>query len=301
MNDRHVILFRAASSAEAHVVRGRLEAEGIDVFVSDDVAVGTLSYIGSALGGVKVNVRERDFERARDVLVSIQAETGSDTANEAPHAAPKSSWICASCGERVPWEFDVCWSCGTPAPAEKVPVADEEGDEPVLGPPPLEGNEGNVSSGQPASDFRDDASAMQSGLHGRRAATNCSACGVERPEKADCCPTCGAAPDGPVNPYRYTGVGEEDVVAEPSLPAATKDIEQVVARAFRASVIGVMLCPPIICTYAMCLLLFVALQNVQLTKSGNRKFYAALLINVLIGCPLSLVFLLFVFGPMLLP
>jgi hypothetical protein len=51
---------------------------------------------------------------------------------EIPHAAPPAGeWLCTSCGERVPANFDVCWNCNTaasalppstPAPAPAVPA-----------------------------------------------------------------------------------------------------------------------------------------------------------------------------------
>jgi tetratricopeptide (TPR) repeat protein len=54
--------------AQAHVARGRLEAEGIPAFVMDEGVVTAQWLYSNAVGGVKVRVREGDVERARRVL-----------------------------------------------------------------------------------------------------------------------------------------------------------------------------------------------------------------------------------------
>jgi tetratricopeptide (TPR) repeat protein len=54
--------------AQAHVVKGRLEAEGIRAFVVDEELVTANWLYSGAVGGVKVKVREGDVERALDIL-----------------------------------------------------------------------------------------------------------------------------------------------------------------------------------------------------------------------------------------
>jgi hypothetical protein len=56
------------SPPEAELARNRLEEEGISALLVDAETVGTLWYVGTALGGVKVQVEEADAPRARAIL-----------------------------------------------------------------------------------------------------------------------------------------------------------------------------------------------------------------------------------------
>jgi len=53
---------------EAHLIRCRLEAEGVDAFVVDEHIVSMQWLYSAAVGGVKVQVHARDADRARAVL-----------------------------------------------------------------------------------------------------------------------------------------------------------------------------------------------------------------------------------------
>lgn len=53
---------------EAHAARAFLEAEGIQAFISDSEMVGAASYLGNALGYVKVEVPRDDAEKAAERL-----------------------------------------------------------------------------------------------------------------------------------------------------------------------------------------------------------------------------------------
>lgn len=52
---------------EAHLLRGRLQAEGILAFVSFDQHVGNKWFLSDALGGTKVQVSSDEIELAREV------------------------------------------------------------------------------------------------------------------------------------------------------------------------------------------------------------------------------------------
>jgi DNA-directed RNA polymerase subunit M/transcription elongation factor TFIIS len=53
---------------EADALRLRLEAEGIPAFVPDQQTVTTNALYGQAIGGIRVQVDERDYDRAQEVL-----------------------------------------------------------------------------------------------------------------------------------------------------------------------------------------------------------------------------------------
>lgn len=53
----------------AHIVKGRLETEGVLAVVIDEHIVGMNWLYSVAVGGVKVQVEEGDFERSRSLLM----------------------------------------------------------------------------------------------------------------------------------------------------------------------------------------------------------------------------------------
>jgi hypothetical protein len=57
-----------ADVPEAELARERLELEGIAAFVIDAQTAGVMPYLTSATGGVRVQVRPTDIERAREIL-----------------------------------------------------------------------------------------------------------------------------------------------------------------------------------------------------------------------------------------
>jgi hypothetical protein len=58
---------------EAHIVRGRLEAEHIETYVAHEHHIWADWFLSTALGGVKLQVRPEDAQRAREILRHEQA------------------------------------------------------------------------------------------------------------------------------------------------------------------------------------------------------------------------------------
>ncbi len=54
----------------AHIVRTRLEANGIPCFITDENALGSNAIFNPATGGVKLKIFERDLERCREILAT---------------------------------------------------------------------------------------------------------------------------------------------------------------------------------------------------------------------------------------
>lgn len=59
-------------SSEAEIVRGRLQADGIEVFLQDAVTIDTDPLVSNAIGGVKIRVRSVDALKAKHILNSIK-------------------------------------------------------------------------------------------------------------------------------------------------------------------------------------------------------------------------------------
>lgn len=59
-------------SSEAQITKGRLEADGIEVFLRDNITIDTDPLVSNAIGGVKLKVRTEDEKTAREILKSIK-------------------------------------------------------------------------------------------------------------------------------------------------------------------------------------------------------------------------------------
>ena len=55
-------------STEAQIAKGRLEADGIQVFLSDNYTIDTDPLVSNAIGGVKLKVLSKDAVEARAIL-----------------------------------------------------------------------------------------------------------------------------------------------------------------------------------------------------------------------------------------
>lgn len=104
---------------EAEMIRDRLDAAGIQAFVQGSETGRSLSYVGVALGGVRVQVASQDLEAARQIL-----------REDAHQRLTAGDWRCARCEEPNDASFDLCWSCSLPRDAASAeaeePAAQEE-------------------------------------------------------------------------------------------------------------------------------------------------------------------------------
>jgi len=75
MGDRDSPLVEIATVAtplEAHLLKGRLEAEGLRVTVADEHMIAANIALAYAIGGVRLLVRAPHAARARAVLAAIE-------------------------------------------------------------------------------------------------------------------------------------------------------------------------------------------------------------------------------------
>lgn len=80
-----VMIAREATELEAEIVRGRLEADGIETFVNGAVVASTIGPVNefnsswsNPLGGIEIRVRAEDEAEARAILSEI-ASRGRET------------------------------------------------------------------------------------------------------------------------------------------------------------------------------------------------------------------------------
>jgi len=72
-------------SSEAQIIKGRLEAENIKVFLADEYTVDTDPMVSSAIGGVKLQVYTKQVEIAKNIVRTIDA------------SLLKESVLCSNC------------------------------------------------------------------------------------------------------------------------------------------------------------------------------------------------------------
>lgn len=77
-------------SSEAIIIKGKLEAEGIETFMGDNFTIDTDPLVSNAIGGVKLFVKTEQLEQAKQVLESISRYSVDDKGT--PIKCPK-------CGE----------------------------------------------------------------------------------------------------------------------------------------------------------------------------------------------------------
>lgn len=71
MEEEFVLIGRFQYSSEAQIIKGKLEFEGIKVFVRDNVTIDANPLYSNAIGGVKLYVNREDEVRAQSILTSI--------------------------------------------------------------------------------------------------------------------------------------------------------------------------------------------------------------------------------------
>ncbi len=53
---------------ELALIRGYLEAEGVECFVQDEMMAQVYNFYSNAIGGIKLQVREEDLDRAMRIM-----------------------------------------------------------------------------------------------------------------------------------------------------------------------------------------------------------------------------------------
>lgn len=58
---------------DAYVIKGKLESEGVRVFLKDELTIQTYNFISNAVGGIKMQVEASEYERAASILKTIDS------------------------------------------------------------------------------------------------------------------------------------------------------------------------------------------------------------------------------------
>jgi hypothetical protein len=71
MSENFKTVAQFGMAAEAHMLKGRLEAEGLSVFIADEETVSVAWHFGQAVGGIKVQVSLEDLPKAKEIYDSL--------------------------------------------------------------------------------------------------------------------------------------------------------------------------------------------------------------------------------------
>jgi len=71
MQEQFQIVGRYQYSSEALIFKGKLESEGIEVYIRDNNIVDSNPLYSNAVGGIKLFVKSEDFDKAQLVLSDV--------------------------------------------------------------------------------------------------------------------------------------------------------------------------------------------------------------------------------------
>lgn len=78
-------------TSEAYLIKGKLESEGVEVFLQNENTINTDPLLSNALGGVKLFVHSEDEQKSKHILDSIPKYSVNDKGE---------SLSCPNCGSQ---------------------------------------------------------------------------------------------------------------------------------------------------------------------------------------------------------
>ncbi|WP_242916554.1 putative signal transducing protein [Pontibacter liquoris] len=111
MAERLITIATCNDPTQAHILKGRLAAEGILCFLGDEHIVAAQPFYAVAVGGIKLRVPENDEEEARAIMAGILGGSASFLLNDELELAPPMQ-------EHAP-EAHTCPTCGSDNIAEE--------------------------------------------------------------------------------------------------------------------------------------------------------------------------------------
>jgi hypothetical protein len=85
------LIGRYQYSSEAFIYKGKLESNGVEVFIRDNNTIDSNPLYSNAIGGIKLFVKNEDVDKAKEVLSEISAFSLDDN---------NQLIQCQKCGEK---------------------------------------------------------------------------------------------------------------------------------------------------------------------------------------------------------
>ena len=86
MEEQFKLIGRYQYSSEAIIYKGKLESEGLEVYIRDNNIVDSNPLYSNAVGGIKLFVKNEDFIKAQNILSKVSQYSLDD--NEQPIKCP---------------------------------------------------------------------------------------------------------------------------------------------------------------------------------------------------------------------
>jgi len=93
MNNTFITLAVFEYSTEAQITKSKLESEGLNVKLTDEVTIDTDPLLSQAIGGVKLQVHRKDFNSAKILYSAIRAYEKDENGNDLKCIKCKSTRI----------------------------------------------------------------------------------------------------------------------------------------------------------------------------------------------------------------
>ncbi|MES2765537.1 MAG: DUF2007 domain-containing protein [Bacteroidota bacterium] len=97
-----VTLARFSNPVEANIAKGKLEDAEIPVFLQDEMTVGMQWSLSNAVGGIKMQVLQEDYEQAVELLKDDENIDFSENTVELQTA--KGKYVCPLCNSTNTWK-----------------------------------------------------------------------------------------------------------------------------------------------------------------------------------------------------
>lgn len=98
-------VFVANNPTEAHLIAGVLSSCGIDAEIRGEALFGARGEVPPSPSTLPtVWVEDEKADEARQIL-AVRPDAAAAGVAERP-------WKCATCGETIEPQFDLCWNCG---------------------------------------------------------------------------------------------------------------------------------------------------------------------------------------------
>ena len=86
--EKFTLLRRFQYSSEATIYQGKLESQGIEVFLRDQLTIDSNPFYSDALGGIRMFVKTEDFDKANEIIGDVSLYPVNDE-NVEPIICPK--------------------------------------------------------------------------------------------------------------------------------------------------------------------------------------------------------------------
>lgn len=80
MSEKLITLVTYTYATESYLLIAKLDTEGIFSFIKNEHTVSTQNFLSNAVGGIDVQIKEKDLARASEILAEVEEQNKSANA-----------------------------------------------------------------------------------------------------------------------------------------------------------------------------------------------------------------------------